>query len=280
MKRDYVLVCDSHASIPEKFIKEYDIKLIPSPIIINDQVYHDTVDITDLEVYEQMRAGVQPKTSMPEFGSILNTLEALAKEYQHVIYVVMSSGFSGTYQSALLAKEELANENITILDSKKICFPHGLLMIALAHRLDKGLSVNQIPDEVKKLENQVNELFMLDDLFHLKRLGRLGHAEALLGSTLKIKPLFTFNDGVIDVVKKIRTHHKALDYMIEQFSNSEIDPDMPVFLATTNDIEIISPLLNHINITYPDIEVIHMNVNPVITAHSGLGVISIGWLNK
>src|SRR5699024_1451328 len=144
-------------------------------------------------------------------GSFVELFEELADQYDHIISIHLSKRFSGTYEAAKSASTMVDNIEVHAFDSELAAMPLGFFVIAAAEMVQEGKSVNEIIKSLDDMKQKTRAYFMVDDLSHLQRGGRLNSAQAILGSVLNIKPILHVVDGLIVPFEKIRTRKKALN---------------------------------------------------------------------
>lgn len=212
------IVCDSSVDLPEDLLADHDIMQIPFPVTFGDQTYADGVDITRDEFYVKMAESKDlPKTSQipPQtYVEAFNKAMALGDE---IIYLGLSSGLSGTVQSAALAAHMTGHpDRITIVDTKAASVGHGLLTLEAAELAAAGKEKAGILSRINDLISRLNSLFTLDNLDNLLRGGRINRVQAVLGTFLDIKPILHLNeDGKIDQFDKVRGRKKSLRQLLD-----------------------------------------------------------------
>ncbi|MBQ0066024.1 MAG: DegV family protein, partial [Firmicutes bacterium] len=183
MKEKICIVTDSCADIPDSFLEQYDIRMIPIIIQAPDHTYHDRVDITVQDVYKLLDQEVVLKSASPTGQDMLDTLEKIkADGYTHAICVMLSSGLSGTYNSLRLWKDSVDGLEVEVFDSLNGSIGCGMMCITLARYRDQGLSFEQLCAKVPGLVKNTYVFFSIEHLDLLERGGRIGKASSLLGT--------------------------------------------------------------------------------------------------
>jgi len=210
-------VTDSTTCLPEAYAKEHNVHVVPLSLHWDDEVYKDGVDITPQEFYTRLEASHSiPTTSQPTPGDFETVFRNMADSYDAIIAVLISSGISGTVDSAMMAKNSLNGVPVTVIDSKLTSGPLVLLLKALVAAAEAGKSVEDILDLSKRMIDSMSTFFVVDTLKYLHKGGRMGGASRLFGSALEIKPiLYLTDDGKIDALEKVRTKKKALNRLVE-----------------------------------------------------------------
>jgi DegV family protein with EDD domain len=277
------IVTDSTAYIPKETLKGLPIFTIPLHVIWGDETYRDNVDITQKVFYERLVSSkIMPSTSQPSPQEFVELYKNIAKEYDEILSIHISSKLSGTVDSAMQAKIILSKMKIEVIDSKSTSMGLGLLVLAAARHVQAGESFQSCKELIESARNRVKLFFILKTLEFLKRGGRIGSASALLGAALDLKAILMVDDGVIKPFAKVRTMQKALIRLTEIFKEN-IEGKTPVHLAIiqaeAEDDALF--LQNEIvkNLKNGDIaELYSAGISPVIGTHAGPGAVGICFL--
>lgn len=211
------LVTDSTADLTEEIQKEYDIHVIPLKVRFGNREYYDH-EITSEEFYRRLVQEQElPQTSQPTPDEFASLYRNLLEEYNEIISIHISSGLSGTLNSANLIKEKM-QEKIHIIDSKNISLGMGLMVMQAAKDIREGLNALQIVEKLTSVRKNIETLFTLNTLEFLQKGGRIGKVHSLLGSFLNIKPVVRVgDDGIYHTYTKARSQRKALQAMVTAF---------------------------------------------------------------
>ena len=209
-------VTDSTAYLEPEFIKKHNITVIPLNLHWDGKNYRDGVDIMPAEFYAMLDSTESlPTTSQPTYGEFEVLIKDLAVENEAVITALISSGISGTVDSALMAQKHLADLPLEVIDSKLTSAGLALLVKALVKARDAGADTREIVALANRIIDKSSIFFMVDTLEYLHKGGRIGGASKLLGGALNIKPILHLNkEGKIDSLEKVRTKKKALQRII------------------------------------------------------------------
>lgn len=273
------VMTDSTAYIPEVLREKHNIHMIPLSVVFGDSSYREEIDITTEEFYEKLRnSEYLPTTSQPSVGALIEKLESIAKEYDAVISIHLSSKISGTYQAVVSAGEMVEDLKVYAYDSEYSCMPQGFYALEAAEMAKKGKSPDEIIARLNEIKSQIRAYFMVDDLTNLQRGGRLSNAQALVGSLLKIKPILHMVDGLITPYEKIRTRKKALSRitgMLEE--DAEEGKVSNVVFIHGNDEQSAIELRDQFQEKYPQIQTHISYFGPVIGTHLGEHSIGVSW---
>lgn len=275
-----IIVTESTADIPAELIAKYDIRIIPLRLFFGEQSYADGVDITSAEFYSKLSASAQlPTTSQPSPADYTAMYEKLTAEYpgSPIVSIHLSSGLSGTYQSATIGRSMLDDHShITVIDSKSASYGYGLAVVHAARLAQQGKSVAEIEAGVAHILSRRELYFMVDDLEYLRKGGRIGRASAVLGTLLNVKPILSIDEnGVIYPVEKVRGQKKAMTRIVEMMRQHLNVRKINLALGHTANRESCEPLLQMIREHYEIGELVFSEVGPVIGTHAGPGTIAM-----
>ncbi|MGB4645399.1 MAG: DegV family protein [Dictyoglomaceae bacterium] len=230
----FKIVTDSTAALSKEYVEKYDISVIPLKIAFGDEVFRDGIDITPELFFKKVREGdIFPKTSQPSVEEFYQTYSNIFDKYPDIdgiISIHISSKLSGTIVSANAARDLLPfKDKIYIIDSKIVELALGVLVIEMAKAIEKGANIEEIYKLIDRLVSNSVIRFTVETLEYLYRGGRIGAAQAWMGSVLQIKPILELRDGVIEPVERVRTKQKAKARILE-LAKEEVD-DRPVKIA-------------------------------------------------
>lgn len=215
------IITDSGSDIPPHLASQYNITVLPICVVIDGKTYYDGRDFSPRQYYQMLKEMDEiPTTSQVPVKLLEDELTANLKEYEHQIYVTISSKSSGGYQTTHLIKSQIEEStgkpsNITILNSGLFSMLYGHIVVQMAKMAQDGFSYDEIMNYYDEEVPKRRAYFMVDDLNHLKKGGRINPGVALLGGLLNIKPVLTINDGLVDVYKKERGRIRALNALVE-----------------------------------------------------------------
>ena len=280
----FKILTDSTADLPESWTQEHDVQVLGLTIQLDGQTY-ETVGpdkLTSEQLLAKMESGSKPTTSQINVGQFEDVFRQYAQEGTAVLYVAFASALSGTYQSAVMAREIVLEDYpeaiITILDTKAASMGEGLLVMKAVEARAAGQSLEQTADLLQSLVPRVKTYFLVDDLNHLMRGGRISKAAALMGSLVNIKPIIAVTaDGSLDSVAKVRGKKKAQAEVVRMTLETISDPRVVVAYAGEKEVaeNVKEQLLASGQVT----EVLILPLGPVISTHTGpgtLGLFSIG----
>src|SRR5699024_7532606 len=273
------VVTDSTAYIPEDLIEKFNIHVIPLSVVFEETSYQEQIDISTGKFYEKVEEATKlPSTSQPPIGLFIELYETLAKQYDGIISIHLSKEISGTYNTAISAGSMIEEAEIYAFDSGLSCMPQGLFAIVASEMAAEGKSAEEILDYLEKMKAKTYAYFMVDDLKHLQRGGRLTGAQALVGSLLNIKPVLHMPEGAIVPYEKIRTRKKALPKIMAMLEEDIQKKQVlrVVYIHAHDEPEAVK-LQQLFQEKHPNIETIISYFGPVIGTHLGKGALGVSW---
>jgi len=232
------IVTDSSADLPAQLAQELGITVVPLYVRFGDEVYRERVSITDDEFYQKLMHGpVHPVTIQPGPQDFVEVYKKLVQEADGIVSIHLSSKLSGTYNSALQAKEMVGEGGcpIEVVDSGSITMAMGLVCIAAAEAAKAGKDLEQVLDGVKQDVPNAHLLALFDTLKYLQLGGRIGKAKALVGSILNVKPMITLKDGEVMPAGQVRTRAKGIERLVDFVKNAQDIESLAVGYSTTLD---------------------------------------------
>lgn len=275
------VVTDSTAFIKEDYRNREDLFIVPVPLIMDDQVFLEGIDIHVDGFYDKLKEAKSfPKTSQPAIGELFELYDRIASlGYDAVISIHMSSGISGLVQSLSSIAKEIDSVTVYPFDSLLTSGPMGKMVeVALDMAKEEEMTPDIILEKLIELRKKVEGLIVVDDLNHLVRGGRLKNGAAIIGTLLKIKPILCFKDGDIVLSEKIRSQKKALK-RVEDIALNEIDSlpeDSTFYVIHCNNMETAEQVKADLLKRQSDLEVIICDFGPVIGTHLGEKSVAIG----
>jgi DegV family protein with EDD domain len=275
------VITDSTAYIPKDLRDKWNIHMIPLNVIFGNEVYQEEIDITWSQFYEEVRTRDLPTTSQPPIGQYVELLERLSKDYDAVICVHLSSGISGTFQGAVTASTLVDGITVYPFDSEISCMVQGYYAIEAAKLASRGEDAASILVRLEELKETARAYFMVDDLAHLQRGGRLSSVQAFIGSLLQVKPLLHFQNKVIVPFEKIRTRKKAMKRMVDLLGeDASSGKQYQAVIIHANREEEANVWLTELAAMYPNVEFSIGYFGAVIGTHLGEGSMGMGWMKK
>lgn len=230
-EKKFVLITDSASNLTDDLLKEFDVRMLPYVITVNGEemyCYEDGMDIDEFskKLCSEINGGAEIKTSLINGERFRDFVECYLKNGEDVLFISLSSGVSGTYNSVKIMAEELCREypdrKCYVIDSKAASLGEGLLVLEAARLRGEGKDIDEVKTFVEKRRSELRQVFTVDDLGFLVRGGRISRLTAVVGSLLHIKPLLKGDDGKIVSYGKVKGRKKALDALIDDFKSNSV----------------------------------------------------------
>jgi len=272
------IVTDSVADLPSQVAKELGITVIPILIRWGEELYRDGIDLTSEQFYERLkRSKIPPTTSVPSPGTFAEAYDKLAEETSEILAIIVTSRLSGTYNVALQSIGLMKRKcRVEVIDSKCGAMAEGFVVMKAAKAAQLGASLDEVIEVVRRNIPRADFLATFDTLEYLKRGGRIGKAQAFLGSILRVHPIVTLRDGVIEPAGRTRSRAKAIDRLCEfAMSYSHIE-EIAIEEATTPDEA--ERIAERLDAKFPKERIYRSKPSPVIGAHTGPGFLLLAIL--
>jgi DegV family protein with EDD domain len=272
------VVTDSTAYIPDAFVKKYNIHVIPIRIHWEGSTLIDGVDITPAQFYERLeKSSTIPSTSQPSAGDFLELFKELSTSYDGIIAPLISSGISGTVNSAESALTMFSEIPVEIIDTHSTSAGLGLVATAAAQAVSDGKSLKEIKHLAEGIVKRLKLFFVVDTLKYLHKGGRIGGASRYFGTALSIKPILHLDDqGKIDALEKVRTKGKATARLIKLAVEQADGRPVNVSVMHANAIEEVKNLRDQLLEQLDCAQIEIYDISPGIGVHVGPGTIGLG----
>ena len=258
-----------------------NIYVVPLSVTINDKTYLDGVQLGHDEFYEMLTSTEAfPKSSQPSPQSFAEAFEQAKEKEEELICILLSSGVSGTYQSACLAKNIVGYDNIHIIDSLTGSYGVYLLVQEAQKLIEQGYSAKEIAEKIEELKERVMVYLSVDTLEYLYRGGRLSKTSALIGGVAKIKPvIYVTKEGTIGVFNKQIGISRAVNALVDVAKNNPADTEYSFYTictAGTNNVEMLENRLAEASVSVTQ----RIQMGPVVGTHAGPEAFGIIYIRK
>ena len=284
---DFVIVTDSSADLPADLVRELGVEVLPLSFTIQGKTYRNYPDGREMApgaFYQLLRSGGMATTSAVNVADYTAALEPLLQEGKDVLLLVFSSGLSATYQSSVIAVEELREKypdrKLFTVDTLCASLGQGLLVWHAVEQKRKGASIEAVRDWVEENKLHLCHWFTVDDLHFLKRGGRISAATAVVGSMLSIKPVLHVDDeGHLINVAKARGRNASLTALVDHMEQTAIDPaGQTIFISHGDCLADAQKVADEVRRRMGVKDIVINHVGPVIGAHSGPGTVALFFL--
>jgi DegV family protein with EDD domain len=276
------IVTDSTVYLPIEERERYNIHVVPISVHFDDATFEEEITLSLEKFYEIVHTTKKfPKTSQPSIGKFVEVYERLAKEYDEIVSIHISSGVSGTFDSALQAAQMVDTVKIYGFDSGVAGGPLAIFTIEAAKLAANGASAAQILARLEDLQTSLDAYFIVDDLIHLQRSGRLSVTSSIIGSILQIKPILHMKNKKIAVFEKVRTKRKALQRVKEILHQAvETYGELQAVVMHVNCEQQGRTWMEKLQSTYPTVHFKLAYFGPSLATHLGEGTLAISWMKK
>lgn len=274
------ILCDTMNDVPENIMKTYDIEVLPTTIIFEGKEYKAGVDIGEDEFYKLLRSSENiPSTSQITYATFKETFEKYINEGKQVLYLAGSSAASGTYQSAMIAKNDIEGE-VYIFDTYGLSIGGGLLIGEAAKMATEGYDIEQIVNKLEEEKEKVNVFFSVDSLDYLQKGGRISGTKAAIGTLLNIKPILKIEDGLVKQKTQVRGSKKIIPSLIEQLrlEIGEDFSDKDVYVGYGDDVNEHKKFMEKVKEELQPRNVYPFRIGACVSCHSGPSVLGIACL--
>ena len=272
------IITDSSASIPPSVVKELGITIIPSLIRFGEEVYRDGVDITTEQFYERLtKDKVHPATSLPPPQTFADVYDKLAEKADEIAVITVSRKLSAVPEVAVQGVGLMKKKcRVEVIDSNLALMAEGLIVITAAGAAQAGTGLDEVAALARRNIPRTDMRMAFDTLKYLRRGGRIGHAQALLGSMLKVNPVLCLKDGEIYPAGREHSRSKAIEHLYNFANSFSRIEEMAIGDGTTP--EEADGLAERLNAKFPAERVFRFKVTPAVGAHVGPHVLVVAIL--
>lgn len=283
---DYTIITDSATDMPKWVIDKYNLRVIPTPVVIEGEDYFDGETIMPSEFYDILRSGKNVTTYHINQYMFYENFEPYAKRGEEVLYFCFSTGIAGTFNAANLAKDDLLEKypdfKIDIMDSKCAAVGFGLAVMIALYMKERGCSKEEVMEAARYNFDHMEHVFMVDTLEYLYKGGRISRTSAIAGGLLDIKPLIEVTDeGKLEVFQKVRGRKKAIARLLEVYGErcQNIEHQL-VSVVHADASEEADIFINEIKETYGVKKVVKAFLGCAIGAHTGPGLVGGAFIDS
>lgn len=285
MMKSIGIITDSHSSISQKMAEELGITVLPMPFYIDGECFYEDVTLTREEFFRRLDSGAEITTSQPSPAEVMKLWDDALQMYESVLYFPISSGLSGSCQTAeILAQEEAYEHRVFVVDNGRVSTPMHRAVLDALELIDEGYSAGEIKEILEAARTEMVIYIGVETLEHLKRGGRITPAAAALGSVLNVKPVLKLDVGNLDTFKKCRGFLKARKTMIEaikhdldtRFAEAYRNGEVTMMAASSASEEDSAAWVREIEEAFPGMPVLFDYLSLGVSCHIGYGGLGIG----
>jgi DegV family protein with EDD domain len=275
MKRNFAVVTDSTADLPDEWRDRYRIEVVPLKVLFGKESFRDRVDMTDEEFFRRLAASTSlPTTSAPSPGEFAEVYTRLSRDYEGCISIHIGAQLSATAEAARVGAQSLDGFPVTVIDSETVTMPMAFLCRVAAESADLAQATAAVQQRIPKCR----VLALLDTLRYLEMGGRIKRAQALIGTMLDLKPLLLVEDREIKPVDRVRTRSRAIARMIEFFRTQlPVEYAAVMHAQAPEDAErVVADLRNE----FPDLDIPVGQIGCVLGTHTGPKALGVVYIRK
>jgi DegV family protein with EDD domain len=271
------IVTDSACDLTENLAKEHDVIVVPLTIRFGAEEFEDRTELTPTEFWRRCQGkGALPETAAPAPGAFIAAYQRAADDgAEAVLCLTISSKLSATYASALTAADTFTDLPVRVVDTRSVTMGQGLLVIAAAEEAAAGAGLDDLVAASEDRTDRIRVFGLLGGLDFLQRGGRIGGAQALLGSLLAIKPVIVVKEGVVAEESKQRTRTRALAYLATKVAGDAPLERLAIADGACEDIGDITARLAGIAVEHP---LVSVQLGPVVGSHTGPSTVGVCYL--
>ncbi len=280
------VVTDSNSGITQAQGKELGIRVLPMPFMIDGKEYMEDISLTQREFYEKMAEDLDISTSQPSPDSIVELWDGLLEEYDEIVHIPMSSGLSGSCQTALMLAEDY-DGRVQVVNNHQISVTQRQSALDALTMVERGMSALEIREELERTSHNSTIYITVDTLKYLKKGGRITPAAAALGTLLRLKPVLTIQGEKLDAFAKARTMKQAKAMMISAIQhdletrwNDREGKNTHLEIAHSNSGEAALQLKEELQEIFPDTDIYIDPLSLSVACHIGPGGLAIAAVKK
>lgn len=274
------IVTDSTAYIPADVRKAAGIHMVPLQVTFGNESFAEEEELHVDDFYKKASEEF-PKTSQPPIGELVKLYNELAISHDEIVSIHLSSGISGTFNGSVQANDLVEGAEVHSFDSEISCAMQGFYVTKAAEMAQGGAGAAEILEKLEEMKRSMRAYFMVEDLKHLSRGGRLSNAQAIVGSMLQIKPLLHFDNKIIVPFEKIRTRKRAMNRIAEMLKEDAASgAPIKATVIHANRKEAAEEWHRQLKEMCPEVEFDISYFGPVIGTHLGEGSMGLGWVRK
>ena len=286
MEKKIAIVTDSNSGITQAEGKQFGIVILPMPFMINEETFYEDITLTQTEFYEKLESGVNVVTSQPSPESVLELWDKLLTEYDEIVHIPMSSGLSGSCQSAMMLSEDY-NGKVQVVNNQRISVTQRQSALDAKMLAERGMDAAQIKDFLEKDKFNSSIYIMLDTLYYLKKGGRITPAAAAIGTMLRLKPVLQIQGEKLDAFAKARTANQGKSIMISairndmetRFGGASAD-NIWLQIAYTKYTDTAIQFMEELKKEFPGFDIVYNPLSLSVACHIGPGALAVACCKK
>ena len=281
------IVSDSNSGITQAQAKELGITILPMPFFVKEKTLYEDIDLTQDEFYQMLSEDADISTSMPLVGNVTDTWDELLKTYDEIVHIPMSSGLSGSCETAMMLAQDY-EDKVQVVNNQRISVTQRQSVLDAMAMAEKGYTAKQIKDKLEETKFESSIYITLSTLYYLKKGGRITPAAAALGTLLKLKPVLQIHGEKLDAFSKCRTLKQAKQTMInavsddfvKRFGSSEKGENMYIEIAYSGEPDEGKLFYDEVKALFPEHDIVMNPLSLSVSCHIGPGAVALACVKK
>ena len=280
------VVSDSNSGITQAEAEALGVTILPMPFFAGDKTYYEDIDLTQDEFYQMLTQNTDISTSMPLVGNVTDTWDRLLEEYDEIVHIPMSSGLSGSCETAIMLSQEYEGK-VQVVNNQRISVTQRQSVLDAMALAAQGRGAEEIRGILEREKLNSSIYIMVDTLFYLKKGGRITPTAAAIGTLLKLKPVLQIQGDKLDAFAKARTVKQAKSLMIDAMKNDfenrfqdGAGEHLYLELAYTHDREAAEVFYAEVQQAFPGMEIVMHPLSLSVSCHIGPGALAIACSKK
>lgn len=280
------VVSDSNSGITQVQAEELGVTILPMPFFADGETYYEDINLTQEEFYKMLLDNVDVSTSMPLVGDVTDTWDKLLQEYDEIVHIPMSSGLSGSCETAMMLAQDYDGK-VQVVNNQRISVTQRQSVLDAIALIAQGKNALEVKEILERDRMESSIYIMVDTLYYLKKGGRITPAAAALGTLLKLKPVLQIQGERLDAFAKARTVKQAKNMMIaaikNDFENRFHDPSgehLHLEMAYTYDVEAAEVFKKEVQEAFPGMEITMDALSLSVSCHIGPGALAVACSRK
>lgn len=286
MNKKVAIVTDSNSGITQEQAKELGVFVLPMPFMIDEVSYFEDIDLDQKGFYEKLEGGADVITSQPSPDSVLTLWKEIFENYEEIVHIPMSSGLSGSCQSAMMLAEDFDGK-VQVVNNQRISVTQRQSALDAVTLKERGMNAVQIKEALEADKFNSSIYIMLDTLYYLKKGGRITPAAAAIGTLLKLKPVLQIQGEKLDAFAKARTTGQGKSIMLNairndmetRFGGATAD-NIWLEVAYTKDEQAAEQFVQEIQKEFPGFDIVCNPLSLSVACHIGPGALAIACCKK
>ena len=286
MEKKVAIVTDSNSGITQAQAKEFGVTVLPMPFMINEETYYEDITLNQTEFYERLESGVNVVTSQPSPESVLKLWEGLLTDHDEIVHIPMSSGVSGSCQSAIMLAEDFDGK-VQVVNNQRISVTQRQSVLDAKMLAGRGRDAAGIKEFLENDKFNSSIYIMLDTLYYLKKGGRITPAAAAIGTMLKLKPVLQIQGEKLDAFAKARTVNQGKSIMMTAIKNDMENrfggasaENIWLQVAYTKNLDAAEHLVEELEREFPGFDIVCNPLSLSVACHIGPGALAIACCKK